>query len=174
VSVFFNIIPKCIDAFSHLGISVKILLQQELGSCIHTHSPTAVSSSSLSWNWQCPKCYFRSPTNRVDCPDVPSETPGTALLSSVHCVGLQCCAEGSRLMTGHFFGLLKQLGPRWHSWLRRCATNRQVAGSIPMVSFLGGKRGWCVGLTTLPPSSADCLEIWEPRPPGNLWACPGL
>jgi len=32
----------------------------------------------------------------------------------------------------------------------------------------------CLGLTALPPSSADCLEIWEPQPPGNLRACPGL
>jgi hypothetical protein len=24
-----------------------------------------------------------------------------------------------------------------------------------------------VGLTTLPPSCADCLEIWEPQPPGT-------
>ena len=32
----------------------------------------------------------------------------------------------------------------------------------------------CVGLTTLPPSCADCHEIWEPQPPGTLWACPGL
>jgi hypothetical protein len=37
-----------------------------------------------------------------------------------------------------------------------------------------GKCGRCVWLTTLPPSCADCLEIWEPRPPGTLWACPGL
>jgi hypothetical protein len=40
--------------------------------------------------------------------------------------------------------------------------------------FLGGKGGRCVGLTTLPPSCADCLEIWEPQLPGSLWACPGL
>jgi len=40
--------------------------------------------------------------------------------------------------------------------------------------FLGGKGGRCVGLTTLPPSYADCLEIWEPQPPGTLRACPGL
>jgi len=41
--------------------------------------------------------------------------------------------------------------------------------------FLGGcKGGQCVGLTTLPPSCADCLEIWEPQPPGTLRACPGL
>jgi len=39
--------------------------------------------------------------------------------------------------------------------------------------FLGkGRR--CVGLITLPHSCADCLEIWEPQPPGSLRACPGL
>jgi hypothetical protein len=39
---------------------------------------------------------------------------------------------------------------------------------------LGGKGGRCVGLTTLPPSSADCLEIWKPKPRGTLRACPSL
>jgi hypothetical protein len=34
--------------------------------------------------------------------------------------------------------------------------------------LLGGKRGRCLGLTTLPPSCADCLEIWELQPPGTL------
>ena len=34
--------------------------------------------------------------------------------------------------------------------------------------------GGCVGLTNLPPSCADCLEIWEPQPSGTLRACPGL
>jgi hypothetical protein len=38
----------------------------------------------------------------------------------------------------------------------------------------GGKGGRCVGLTTLPPSCADCLEIWEPQHPGTLRASPGL
>jgi len=37
-----------------------------------------------------------------------------------------------------------------------------------------GKGGRCVGLTTLQPSCADCLEIWEPQPPGTLGACPDL
>jgi len=37
-----------------------------------------------------------------------------------------------------------------------------------------GKDGWCVGLTTLPPSCAEYLEIWEPHPPGTLRACTGL
>jgi hypothetical protein len=40
--------------------------------------------------------------------------------------------------------------------------------------FLGCKGDRYVGLITLPPSCADCLEIWEPQPPGNLRACPGL
>jgi len=40
--------------------------------------------------------------------------------------------------------------------------------------FLGGKGGRYVRLTTLLSSYADCLEIWEPQPPGTLRACPGL
>jgi hypothetical protein len=96
-----------------------------------------------------------------------------------------------------------QLGTRWRSWLRHCATNRKVAGSIPDIvtgifhwhnpsgrtmalgstqhlteistrNISWGKGGRCVGLTTLPTSCADCLEIWEPQPPGTLRACPGL
>ena len=38
----------------------------------------------------------------------------------------------------------------------------------------GGKDGRSVKLTTSPPSCAECHEIWEPKPPGNLWATPGL
>ena len=95
-------------------------------------------------------------------------------------------------------------GTWWRSWLRHCAISRKVAGSIPhgVTGFFhwhnpsrrtmalgstqpltelstrnnswGGKGGWCIGLTTLPPSCANCLEIWEPQPPGTVWACPGL
>jgi len=36
------------------------------------------------------------------------------------------------------------------------------------------KAAGAVGLTTLPPPCADCLEIWQPQPPGTLTACPGL
>jgi len=87
--------------------------------------------------------------------------------------------------------------------LRHCATSRNVAGSIPngvtgnVFDFIfpppprtktlrstqpltgilpggKGKGGRCVRLTTLPYSCADCLEIWEPQPPGTLRACPGI
>jgi hypothetical protein len=37
-----------------------------------------------------------------------------------------------------------------------------------------GDKGGGVGLTTLPLSCADCLEIWEPQTPGTLRGCPGL
>jgi len=95
-------------------------------------------------------------------------------------------------------------GSRCRSCLRHCATSWKVAGSIPdgVTGFFfhwhnfptalwprgqlslyqkwvlgmcpGGKGGRCVWLTTLPPSCADYLEIWEPHPPGTLGVCPGL
>jgi hypothetical protein len=87
--------------------------------------------------------------------------------------------------------------------LRHCATNRKLAGSIPdgiigifhwhnpsgRTMALGStqpltemntrniswsKGGRCVGLTILPPTCADCLKIWEPRPPVTLRDCQGL
>jgi hypothetical protein len=44
---------------------------------------------------------------------------------------------------------------------------------VPEISP-GGKDGRCVGLTTLPPSCAECLEILEPQPVGNLGVYLGL
>jgi hypothetical protein len=77
-------------------------------------------------------------------------------------------------------------------WFRHCATSRKAAGSIPggvieifhwhnpsgpgvdtastrnanQEYFLGGKGDRCVGLTTLPPSGADWLQIWKPHHSG--------
>ena len=84
----------------------------------------------------------------------------------------------------------RQGGTRCRSWLRPCATSRKVAGSIPdgvighnpfgrtmapgvdsasnrneyQEYFLGSRGDRCVGLTILPPTCADYLEIWEPQP----------
>jgi len=94
-------------------------------------------------------------------------------------------------------------GNRWRSWLRHCATSQKVAGSIPdsviaifychnpsghvvdSISnrneyqgyFLGGgggEGGRGVGLTSLPPSCSDCLEIWEPQLSETLRASTGF
>jgi len=89
------------------------------------------------------------------------------------------------------------------SWLRHCSTSRKVAGSIPDVVTeifhwynpsgctmalgltqpltemstrnisWGVKTAGVYRLTTLPPSCADCLEIWELQRPGTLRACTG-
>jgi hypothetical protein len=37
--------------------------------------------------------------------------------------------------------------------------------------FLGGKGGRCVELTNVPPSCADCFEIWKPQTPEAFRAC---
>ena len=54
-------------------------------------------------------------------------------------------------------------------WGRLSLQQKWVPGIFP-----GGKDGRCVGLTTFPLSCADCLENWEPQPPGTLWACNGI
>jgi hypothetical protein len=46
-------------------------------------------------------------------------------------------------------------------------------GGTSWFSLYSCLRG-CVGLTTLLPSCADCLELWEPQPPVTLRAYPGL
>jgi hypothetical protein len=93
-------------------------------------------------------------------------------------------------------------GTRWHNWLRHCATSWKVSGSFPdgitgifhwhnpsdRTIALGsthpltqmsirniscvGKGSWCVGVTHLSHSCADCLELWEPQLPEILTACP--
>ena len=102
------------------------------------------------------------------------------------------------LASGVFLKVTKCLGARGGAVGWGTELSRKVAGSIsdgvigifrphygPGVDsasnrneyqeyFLGGKGGRCVGLTTLPPLCADCLEIWQPHPPGTLRACPGL
>jgi hypothetical protein len=42
-----------------------------------------------------------------------------------------------------------------------------VLGSTQLRTEMG-KGSRCIRLTTLPPSCTDCLEIWEPQPPGTL------
>jgi hypothetical protein len=81
---------------------------------------------------------------------------------------LRCKAEGRGIDSrwGHWnFSFRPHYGPGVGS-----ASSRKKYREY----FLGGKCGRCVWLTTLPPSCADCLEIWEPQPPGTLRVCPGI
>ena len=55
----YHILKKSLSTlmhFSHLGMSLKITSWQRQGSCTCNHSWTAISTSSLQWNWQPPKC----------------------------------------------------------------------------------------------------------------------
>ena len=136
-------------------------------------------------NWQ---LYGTSPTRGKQKETVVEENEGTSETPLLTCFGIKlmrpyrnrtyvalysppclCLEHDSRR------------GTRWCSWLRHWATSRKVAGSIlidiilPVAQwplkqeyFLEGKGGRCVGLTTLSPSFADCLEIWESQPPGTL------
>ena len=92
-----------------------------------------------------------------------------------------------------FNSQLKVIGDTlWRSWVRHCASSPKVAGSIPdgvigtmtvvdsawnrheyQEYFLGGG-GKGGRLTTLPPSCAHCIEIWEPQPRGALRGYPGM
>jgi hypothetical protein len=58
-----------------------------------------------------------------------------------------------RIMTLGFTQSLTEMSTRNNSW---------------------GKGGRCVGLTTLPPSCVDYLEMWDSQPAGTLKVCPGL
>jgi len=43
---------------------------------------------------------------------------------------------------------------------------KSVTGIFPW--GVGGKHAGYVSLTTWPPSSAKCMEIWEPKPPRSF------
>ena len=64
----------------------------------------------------------------------------------------------------------------WHN-LSRLTMALESTHSLTEMSpknISGGKAGRCVGLTTLPPLRANCLEIWEPQHTGTLRACAGI
>jgi len=50
-------------------------------------------------------------------------------------------------------------------------STQSIAEMSTRNTFWGVKSGWCVRLTPLPHSCANCLEIWEPHTPGTLTAC---
>jgi hypothetical protein len=65
------------------------------------------------------------------------------------------------------FSLTSSFRPHYGPGVDSCSNKNEY-----QEYFLGGKDGRCVELT-LPPSCAECLEIWDPQTPGTLRVCPG-
>ena len=70
---------------------------------------------------------------------------------------------------------------RWKFSLHNPSDRTMALGSTQPLTNMStrnisrkGKSSWCVGLTTLLPSCADCFEIWQPQPLGTLRACTGI
>jgi hypothetical protein len=63
-----------------------------------------------------------------------------------------------------------------HDLRQRCFMSRYILVYVTHEHFPATQMEvwyWGGGADNLPPSCADCFEIWEPRPPGILRACPG-
>jgi hypothetical protein len=54
--------------------------------------------------------------------------------------------------------------------------SKNLSENISRIIIIKVRRYSCTvpDQTNLPPSYADCLEIWKPKPPGTVGVCPGL
>ena len=66
-------------------------------------------------------------------------------------------------------------------WCNPSVCTMMILGSFQLLTemstrniSLGGKCVQCLGLTTLPHSCADCIDICKLQPPGTHRACQGL
>ena len=78
-------------------------------------------------------------------------------------------AEGfgfdSRLCNWNFW-LTQSFRPHYGCWIDSTCNRNEY-----QKYFRGGGTGQGLGLTTIPLSCADCLEIWVTQPPGTQQAC---
>ena len=90
---------------------------------------------------------------------------------SIHCHNGACGGTVPGSIPGGVTGFFSDISPS------NCTM--AMESSQPLVKMStryipGGKGGRCVRITPSPPLCAKCHEIWEPKPPGTLWATPGL
>jgi len=91
------------------------------------------------------------------------------------CSWLRHCATSEKIQVWfpmvslEFFMDIILLAALW-PWVQLNLWQKWVPGMFPWGG--GCKGGWCIRLTALPPSCANCIEVWEPQPPGTLWVSP--
>jgi hypothetical protein len=81
----------------------------------------------------------------------------------------RCKSEGSGFdswWSNWKFSLTKSFRPHYGREVDTASNRNEYQEYL-----LGGKGGRYVRLTTLPPSYADCLEIWQPQTSETLWVC---
>jgi hypothetical protein len=125
-------------------------------------------------------------------------------LCKPHSIAASDCSPCMQKWIGILFGPTSEdLDTQWCSLSRSSTASQKVTDLIPKVSlelfiainllatlwpwghlslqkkwvpeiFPGGWSSWCIELATLPPSCANCLEIWELQSPRTLRACPEI
>ena len=102
-------------------------------------------------------------------------TPPLTVLRLGHAVGQLVDAQRYKPEGRGLRFPMESLGFYINIILQHCGPGNDLASkrSECQEYFLNGKGGRCVGLTTLLPSCADCLEIRVPQPAGTLRACTG-
>jgi hypothetical protein len=92
------------------------------------------------------------------------------------CSRLRHCATSQKVVCSipsGVTGIFHSHNPSGHT-MALGSTQPLTRMSTRNISWGAGKGCRCIGLTTLQPSCANCLEIWEPQPSGTLRACLGL
>jgi len=79
----------------------------------------------------------------------------------------QCCATAAGSWV--WFPIVSSYRPHYGPGVDSASEHKWVPGIFP-----GDKGRRCFRLSALPPSQADCLEIWEPKSVITLRACPGI
>jgi len=135
-----------------------------------TRPLTEMSTRNTSWGGECDRCVGLTtlPPSCADCFEI-WEPPPPGTLKFIRCI-VGFSLHYLTFPTHIWFCNLNS----YHISIIPSGRNMALGSTQPLTEMStrntswGGECGRCVRLTTLPPSCADCLEIWEPQPPGTL------
>jgi hypothetical protein len=134
---------------------------------------------SLYWRYNCCVCYSAANTEHMNILwNVPLVV---AKMFSSHgwLIYMENSAVRARGGAASWGNALQAGRSRVRFTDNRSGHNMNLGSTQPLHEWVLGifsasKGSRFVGLTNLPPSCVDYLEIWEPQTTGTLMACPGL